>query len=102
MGTTAVLVGIMTGQLGNLISTRVGLHSALRSNPLSNRWIPIGILVELGILVLMVYVPFLQSIFGTASLAPTDWIALFLIAPVVLMIDEVRKYLACRMAKKGN
>jgi hypothetical protein len=98
MGTTAVMVGIMAGQLGNLISTRVGLHSALRSNPLNNRWIPIGVLVELVLLALIIYAPFLQSIFGTAVLAPTDWLALSLLAPAVLLIDEVRKYLARRVA----
>jgi Ca2+-transporting ATPase len=99
MGTTAVLVGIMAGQLGNLISTRVGLHSTLRSNPLSNRWIPIGIFVELMLLALMIYVPFLQPIFGTAALAPTDYLALSLLAPIVLFIDEVRKYLVRRVVK---
>jgi magnesium-transporting ATPase (P-type) len=98
MGTTAVMVGIMAGQLGNLISTRVGLHSALRSNPLNNRWIPIGVLVELVLLALIIYAPFLQSIFGTAVLAPTDWLVLSLLAPAVLLIDEVRKYLARRVA----
>ncbi len=102
MGTTAVLVGIMAGQLGNLLSTRVGLHSAFKSNPLSNKWIPIGVLVELVLLALMVYAPFLQPIFGTAALAPADWLALFLLAPAVLIIDEVRKYLTRRVTKKGD
>jgi energy-converting hydrogenase Eha subunit C len=100
MGTTAVLVGIMAGQLGNLISTRVGLHSALKSNPFSNRWIPIGVLVELGMLALIVYAPFLQPIFGTAALSPVDWLVLFILVPLVLLIDESRKYLTRRLTKK--
>jgi magnesium-transporting ATPase (P-type) len=99
MGTTAVLIGIMAGQLGNIISTRVGLHSALKSNPFSNRWIPIGIIVEMALLSLMVYAPFLQTIFGTAALAPTDWLALFLLAPAILLIDEIRKYFVRRISK---
>jgi P-type Ca2+ transporter type 2C len=100
MGTTAVMVGIMAGQLGNLISTRVGLHSALKSNPFTNRWIPIGILIELALLAAIVYVPFLQPIFGTAALAPADWLVLSLLAPAVLLVDEVRKYLPRRVAKR--
>jgi magnesium-transporting ATPase (P-type) len=100
MGTTVVMVGIMAGQLGNLISTRVGLHSALKSNPFTNRWIPIGILIELALLVAIVYVPFLQPIFGTAALAPADWLTLSLLAPAVMLIDEVRKYLTRRVAKR--
>ncbi|MCX6649094.1 MAG: cation-transporting P-type ATPase [Candidatus Bathyarchaeota archaeon] len=102
MGTTAVLVGIMAGQIGNLISTRVGLHSALKSNPFTNKWIPIGILIELALLAAVVYAPFLQPIFGTAALAPEDWLTLSLLAPAVLLIDEVRKYLARRGIKKGG
>jgi magnesium-transporting ATPase (P-type) len=100
MGTTAVLVGIMAGQLGNLISTRVGLHSALKSNPFSNRWMPIGVLVELGMLALIVYAPFLQPIFGTTALSPVDWLVLFILVPFVLLIDESRKYLTRWLAKK--
>ena len=101
MGTTAVMVGIMAGQLGNLISTRVGMHSAFRTNPFTNRWIPIGILIELVLLALIVYVPFLQPIFGTAALELVDWLALSLLAPTVLIIDEVRKYLARRVSSEA-
>jgi magnesium-transporting ATPase (P-type) len=93
MGTTAVLVGIMAGQLGNLISTRVGLHTVFKANPFGNKWILIGILVELVLLAGIVYVPFLQSIFGTAALGANDWLILILLTPAVLLLDEFRKYL---------
>lgn len=102
MGTTAVLIGIMTGQLGNIISTRVGLRSAFKSNPFINRWIPTDIIVEMALLALMVYAPFLQPIFGTAALAPTDWLTLFLLVLAVLLIDEIRKYFVRRISKTHN
>jgi magnesium-transporting ATPase (P-type) len=93
-GTTVVMVGIMAGQLGNLLSARTGNHSAFSSNPLRNRWIPLGILAQLIILELIVYAPFLQPIFGTAALTPSEWLMLYALAPAVLIIGEIyKKYL---------
>ena len=77
MGTTAVLVGIMAGQLGNLLSTRTGHHSVFSTNPFNNKWIPLGILVQLLMLVAIVYIPFLQPILGTTTLKPEYWFYLF-------------------------
>ena len=44
------------------------------------------------ILVAVVYVPFLQQIFGTASLRLEQWYNLYFIALVVILIEEIRKY----------
>ncbi|HEX9913468.1 MAG TPA: HAD-IC family P-type ATPase, partial [Candidatus Bathyarchaeia archaeon] len=94
MGTTVVMVGIMAGQLGNLFSARTGNHSAFSSNPLRNRWIPLGILAQLIMMELIVYTPFLQPIFGTAALISSDWLILYALAPAVLIIGEIyKKYL---------
>jgi Ca2+-transporting ATPase len=99
IGTTAVLVGIMAGQLGNLLSTRVGLHTAFKANLFSNKWIPIGIFVEFTLLASIVYIPILQSIFNTAALGATDWMILLSLSPAILLFDELRKYLARRRAR---
>jgi Ca2+-transporting ATPase len=91
MGTTVVMVGIMAGQLGNLLSVRTGNHSAFSSNPLRNRWIPLGIITQLVMMELIVYTPFLQPIFNTAALASSDWLILYALAPAVLLIGEIYK-----------
>jgi len=91
LGTTAVMVGIMAGQLGNLLSTRTGLHPVLSSNPVRNKWILVGVLAQLAMMALIVYAPFLQQVFGTASLTVTDWLVLYTLAPVVLVIAETVK-----------
>jgi P-type Ca2+ transporter type 2C len=91
VGTTVVLVGIMAGQLGNLISTRAGLHSFIRSNPLRNKWFIISIFVQLGMLFTIIYVQYLQPIFGTASLSLEQWLLIYLLAPVILLLEEIRK-----------
>jgi magnesium-transporting ATPase (P-type) len=90
-GTAAVLITIMLGQLGNLLSVRSGLYKTGSLNPLKNKWIPIGILVELAMLVMIVYSPFLQPIFGTAAIASTDFLALTALAPVAFIVVELMK-----------
>jgi potassium/sodium efflux P-type ATPase len=91
LGTTAVLVGIMAGQFGNLLSTRTGLHSVLSSSPLRNRWIVIGVLAQIAMMAIIVYLPLLQQVFSTAPLAATEWVIIYTIAPIALIIAEIVK-----------
>jgi Ca2+-transporting ATPase len=99
-GTTIVMAGIIAGQLGNFFSARTSSYSAFRLNPLRNRWLFPAILSQLAILVTIVYAPFLQPLFRTASLSLTDWIILYSLAPVVLLIEEVRKAITKGLAKE--
>jgi Ca2+-transporting ATPase len=92
-GTTVVLAGIMAGQLGNFFSARTISGSAFRLNPLRNKWLFLGILAPIGILAAIVYVPFLQPLFRTAPLSLMDWVILYSLAPLVLLIEEIRKAL---------
>ena len=92
-GTTIVMTGIMMGQVGNLFSARTSSLSALRLSPSRNPWIARGIIVLFAILATVVYVPFLQPIFGTAPLLPSDLLLLLLLIPAVLLLEELRKLL---------
>ena len=97
VGTTAFLVTIMAGQLGNLFATRTNVESTFTLNPLRNKWLLGGLLAELALLVAIVYVPFLQDVFGTAGLAPVDWLYLYSVAPVVIVLEEGRKLVLRRV-----
>ena len=105
-GTTVVMVGIMIGQLGNLFAARTSTEWAFKSNPFKNTWILVGILSEFGIMLGIVYLPFLQPLFGTAPLLLTDWLFLSVLAPVALLLEELRKMLSRRLegwrSTKGN
>jgi len=90
-GTTVVLVGIMGGQLGNLFATRTNIRSSFTLSLTRNRWLLPSIAIELTILAAIVYVPFIQSIIGTADLQPIEWLYLFGFAPVILLLEEARK-----------
>jgi magnesium-transporting ATPase (P-type) len=90
-GTTVVLVGIMLGQLGNVFSIRAGSRSILSSNPIKNKWILIGSAVMLLMLACIVYLPPLQSAFGTAPLASIDWVILLSVTLIVILLCETLK-----------
>lgn len=98
-GTTAVMFAIAAGQLGNIFAARTSTASAFTLNPLRNRWLFIGILAQQGILLAIVYVPFLQQLFGTAPLHLTELLSLYLLAPAVLLLEEIRKFFARKMMR---
>jgi len=96
-GTTAVMVAIMAGQLGNIFAARTSRESAFAMSLFRNRWLLIGILGQIGILIAIVYFPFLQSLFGTASLPHWDLLLIYSLAPGVLFLEELRKFFVRRI-----
>lgn len=97
MGTTAVMVGIMAAQLGNLFAIRTNRKSAFTLSPLRNKWILIGIIGPIGLMIPIVYLPILQPFFGTAALSLKDLLSLYLLAPTVFFIEELRKLILRRI-----
>lgn len=98
-GTTMTLAGIVLGQVANVLSCRTNRVSAFRVGFSRNKWIPAGIATQVGILVAIVYLPWLQPIFSTTALAPLDWGYLLLVTAGVIVAEEVRKFIA-RVFKK--
>lgn len=96
-GTTVMMTGIMLGQLGNLFAARTSSKSAFQLSPLRNRWLFLGILAQFCIMAAIIYLPFLQPLFGTAPLLSSDWLFLFTLAPIALLVEEARKLLARRL-----
>ena len=47
--------------------------------------------MELTLLAILVYTPFLQPIFNTAPLGLQEWVYVFAWTPVILVVDEVTK-----------
>lgn len=101
MGTTAVMVGIMAAQLGNLFAIRTDRESAFRLSPLRNKWLLVGIIAQMSIMTAIVYLPFLQVFFGTAALSANDLLFLYALAPVVFFLEELRKLIVRRIPHGG-
>jgi Ca2+-transporting ATPase len=79
------LAAIVTTQIGNLFAHRTESVSIFRSGLGGNRLVWTGIISELVVVSLIIYVPFLQDIFGTAALAPQNWLLLLAFTPLLLL-----------------
>ncbi|HEU4702164.1 MAG TPA: HAD-IC family P-type ATPase, partial [Conexibacter sp.] len=94
--TTITFAGIVSCQLGTAFAARTERASLFSVGVLRNRLLLWGIAFELLFTAAVVYVPFMQDVFGTAALAP--WMVA-LIAPFGLVVwgaDELRRWLRRR------
>lgn len=92
--TAMTLASIVMTQIGNLFAhrtERVSILSLGRRRLLGNRLVWLGIGAELVLVVLLVYAPFANEVFGTAPFAPVYWLFLVAWVPALLVADELRK-----------
>jgi Ca2+-transporting ATPase len=95
-GTGIVMAGIMAGQLGTLIAVRTSVQSAFSLKFGRNKWLLPAITLELIILMVLIYVPFLGQTFYTAPLEPIYWLCLFSLVPAIILVEEGRKFVVRR------
>jgi P-type Ca2+ transporter type 2C len=98
-GVTMTFAGIVVAQAGNVLACRTSRQSIFKTSLAKNKWIIFGIVAQLSILALLIYVPFLQPVFGTAPLGPFDWLFLISIALAVVFAEEIRKLFVRRFSK---
>ena len=93
-GTTMTFAGIVIAQVGNVLASRTSKVSLFKTSLKSNKWIWLGIAAQVSILSVLVYVPFMQSVFQTTGLELLDWAFLALLACVVVFAEEIRKWIS--------
>jgi Ca2+-transporting ATPase len=84
-------VSLVLLQFFKAYSYRSDRFSVLRK-PLANRWLNLAIAWELVLLVVIVYVPFLQQPFGTFTFAWTDWALTVALALTIVPVLEAVKW----------
>jgi calcium-translocating P-type ATPase len=89
--TTMTFAGITACQVGTALACRTTRASLLSIGVFSNRLLLWGIAFELLFAGALVYVPFLQELFGTAALGPQELVLLAVFPIVVWGSDELRK-----------
>lgn len=94
--TTIVFVGIVMAQIGNLLTMQTTRTSVFKIGLFTNKWIIRGIIFEITIMLAILYIPPLQSVFGTTPLGITEWLYVVTFIPVMFFADEIRKYLIRR------
>jgi Ca2+-transporting ATPase len=89
--TSMALGAVVTTQIGNLFAERTERRSFFRHPLFSNNLIWVGIATELILVALLIYLPPLHGLFGTAELPLHYWLFLFAWTPSLLIVDEIRK-----------
>ena len=94
------LAAVATTQIGNVLAQRTERRSIFEAGLFSNRMVWAGIISDLVIILMILYVPFLQEAIGTAPFPPGNWLFLISWAPVLLIAEEIRKAVARRLDKR--
>jgi Ca2+-transporting ATPase len=103
LATTMCLAGIVTAQIGNVFCCRTDRESIFKVGLFSNKLVLWGIISEIALIFIFVYTPFFQKIFGLAPIGLKDWVLLFTFGPVILLLEEGRKFLLRRQPRgKAN
>lgn len=87
---------IIVNQVADVLICRTRRASLLSVGVFSNRLVWLGIAVELAMLGAILYVPALNDVLGTAPLAPWQLALGLPFAVLVLVADELRRYLLRR------
>lgn len=93
----SVLVTIEMFQAINSLSERQSLFSAI--HPLSNVYLLGAMSLSFGLHFVILYVPFLASIFSVSPLNLEEWTVVVLLAFPVLILDEFMKFIARQSLK---
>lgn len=100
--TTMMLAGVVFSQIGMVLNNRTDVESVFKRGLFTNRYINIGILVEIVILAAVIYVPFLNGVFNTAPIGLAEWGYLLCIPFAVFGVEELRKLFVRKLKKKRS
>ncbi len=91
LATTVYHAGVVTAQVGNALACRSDRTRSTNLGWLSNKYLWIGILIELMGITSIIYIPFLAKIFNHTPLPVWMWLGLGLNALVLYSIEWIRK-----------
>jgi Ca2+-transporting ATPase len=95
-GRTMAFTTLMLFQVFNAFNARSDVHSVFRGL-FRNRWLWGAVALSVGLHFPVIYVPFLQTAFGTVSLDVWDWARSVAVASSVLWIAEAAKFATKRL-----
>jgi Ca2+-transporting ATPase len=68
-------------------------HQHVWHRPFSNRWLNVAIVWEIGLLLVILYMPFLQRAFEVTALSGWEWAFLIFWSHTILPVLEIGKWL---------
>ncbi|MDP2965106.1 MAG: cation-transporting P-type ATPase [Pelolinea sp.] len=98
--TGIALAAVVMMQIGNLFAQRSERVSVFKIPLFNNRMLWIGILTEIIIILMFVYLPVFNKFIGTGPFEAKYWLILVCMIPALTITDEIRK-LVLRNRKKS-
>jgi P-type Ca2+ transporter type 2C len=97
---TAALMSVVCVHLGYVMTARSTFKSAFTFSPFSNKWLLGGVAITIITYLIIVYVPFLNSIFRTAPFPTEWWLYILLGLPIGFFIPELDKLVRRQLRKR--
>jgi Ca2+-transporting ATPase len=98
---TIAFVTLCCSELIRAYTARSEYHSIFAIGPFSNKWMNWAVGISFILVLIVVYVPFLQPFFGTEAITLVDWLEMapfFFAAPIAM--ELVKVYLRRRKANE--
>jgi len=97
---TQLLTAMILMELANAVSARSLKFPVVRVGVFKNKFLWYAILSSLGLQLVVLYTPGLQSLFGVTSPEPLDWAFAILFTVIVFSALEIGKYVTSRRRKR--
>jgi Ca2+-transporting ATPase len=99
--TGMALAAVVMTQIGNLFAQRSEKVSIFKIPLFNNRMIWIGILTEVVVILMFVYLPVFNNFIGTGPFEAKYWLILICMIPALTITDEIRKWVLRNRKKSG-
>ncbi|CAL4903180.1 unnamed protein product [Urochloa decumbens] len=99
--TTLSLSVLVAIEMFNSLNALSEDSSLLTMPPWVNPWLLVAMSVSFGLHFLILYVPFLATVFGIVPLSLNEWLLVLLVALPVVLIDEILKFVGRCTSSSG-
>lgn len=89
---TMAFVTLSVSELLRAYTARSEYYPLFKIGVFSNKWMNIGVLASLVLILLVVYVPFLQEVFDTTALGWLQWLEILPLLAIPSVAAELTKY----------
>ncbi|MCX6025472.1 MAG: HAD-IC family P-type ATPase, partial [Chloroflexi bacterium] len=99
LAVTVFYAGVVMAQVGNAYACRTEHGQVRQIGWLGNPLLLVGILVEIGLLLVLVYIKPIAALFGHVAIPPVYWIGLSFYPLILYLLDWTRRYLVRLMGR---
>ena len=99
-GTSILFATLSISELLRAYTSRSERYSLLAIGIFSNKWMQWAVLSSLAVLLAIIYVPFLDPIFGTTFLTGQDWLVMLPLILVPSVAAELNKWVLRKVSER--